>query len=125
MRTPINILLCGLSVAQWLLAANYLAFLVVEHYRMQWSEFFSSFFIPKEITGKEQMDLNVQGQRGRQNESLPLVLAQHACWLSFFFYVSSSFIFTYSLLALSPPAHSFCLLFTNLWNLFLVLFIRY
>ncbi|KAL6723784.1 hypothetical protein Aduo_018753 [Ancylostoma duodenale] len=43
MRNPINILLCGLSAAQWLLASNYLAFLIVEHYRMQcfallWSE---------------------------------------------------------------------------------------
>ncbi|CAJ0609997.1 unnamed protein product [Cylicocyclus nassatus] len=43
MRSPINILLCGLSAAQWLLASNYLAFLIIEHYRMQcfallWSE---------------------------------------------------------------------------------------
>ncbi|CAB3400397.1 unnamed protein product [Caenorhabditis bovis] len=43
MRTPINILLTGLSFAQWLLATNYFLFLLLEYYRMQcinvlWSE---------------------------------------------------------------------------------------
>uniref|UniRef100_A0A914ZFQ6 G-protein coupled receptors family 1 profile domain-containing protein n=1 Tax=Parascaris univalens TaxID=6257 RepID=A0A914ZFQ6_PARUN len=35
MRTPINVLLAGLSFSQWMLASNYLGLLTVEHYRMQ------------------------------------------------------------------------------------------
>uniref|UniRef100_A0A9J2NZF3 G-protein coupled receptors family 1 profile domain-containing protein n=1 Tax=Ascaris lumbricoides TaxID=6252 RepID=A0A9J2NZF3_ASCLU len=38
MRTPINVLLAGLSFSQWMLASNYLGLLTVEHYRMQWTE---------------------------------------------------------------------------------------
>lgn len=36
MRTPINILLTGLSIAQWLLATNYFLYLLLEYYRYQW-----------------------------------------------------------------------------------------
>ncbi|KHN86161.1 Thyrotropin-releasing hormone receptor [Toxocara canis] len=35
MRTPINVLLAGLSFSQWMLASNYLGLLTVEYYRMQ------------------------------------------------------------------------------------------
>ncbi|PAV70440.1 hypothetical protein WR25_18944 [Diploscapter pachys] len=42
MRTPINILLTGLSAAQWLLATNYLFFLILENYRTQCYEIFWS-----------------------------------------------------------------------------------
>ncbi|VDM98809.1 unnamed protein product [Thelazia callipaeda] len=35
MRTPVNILLAGLSFSQWLLATNYLGLLAVEYYRNQ------------------------------------------------------------------------------------------
>ncbi|CAI5454462.1 unnamed protein product [Caenorhabditis angaria] len=46
MRTPINVLFTGLSAAQWLLATNYLLFLILEYYRMQcvsflWSKSFT------------------------------------------------------------------------------------
>lgn len=35
MRSPVNILLAGLSFSQWLLASNYLSLLAIEHYRTQ------------------------------------------------------------------------------------------
>ncbi|VDM37409.1 unnamed protein product [Toxocara canis] len=40
MRTPINVLLAGLSFSQWMLASNYLGLLTVEYYRMQWEKKF-------------------------------------------------------------------------------------
>ncbi|EFO82966.1 hypothetical protein CRE_00682 [Caenorhabditis remanei] len=48
MRTPINILLTGLSIAQWLLATNYFLYLLLEYYRYQciqilWSEAFTRY----------------------------------------------------------------------------------
>jgi hypothetical protein len=36
MRTPINVLLTGLSIAQWLLAFNYIFLLSVDHFREKW-----------------------------------------------------------------------------------------